>query len=31
MQTSPMTFSLNGEQYIALAVGSNILCFGLAH
>ncbi|MBK7931092.1 MAG: PQQ-binding-like beta-propeller repeat protein [Bryobacterales bacterium] len=30
MKTSPMTFSLNGEQYIALAVGSNILCFGLS-
>jgi alcohol dehydrogenase (cytochrome c) len=29
MKTSPMTFSVDGEQYVALAVGSNILCFGL--
>jgi alcohol dehydrogenase (cytochrome c) len=30
IKTSPMTFAVRGEQYIALAAGSNILCFGLA-
>lgn len=29
IKTSPMTFTVDGEQYIALAVGSNIMCFGL--
>lgn len=29
IKTSPMTFAIEGQQYIALAVGSNILCFGL--
>jgi len=29
MKTSPMTFSVDGKQYVALAVGSNVLCFGL--
>lgn len=29
IKTSPMTFSIDGEQYVALAVGSNIMCFGL--
>ena len=29
IKTSPMTFAVNGEQYVAIAVGSNILCFGL--
>jgi alcohol dehydrogenase (cytochrome c) len=30
MKTSPVTFGVNGEQYIALAVGSNVMCFGLS-
>ena len=29
MKASPMTFELNGKQYIAVAAGPNILCFGL--
>ncbi len=29
IKTSPMTYTVDGEQFIALAVGSNILCFGL--
>src|SRR5437667_3527726 len=29
IKTSPMTFASGGQQFIALAVGSNILCFGL--
>ena len=29
IKTSPMTFTVDGQQFIALAVGSNILCFGL--
>lgn len=29
MKASPMTFELNGRQYIAVAAGPNILCFGL--
>lgn len=29
IKTSPMTFSVEGAQYVALAVGSNIMCFGL--
>jgi PQQ-dependent dehydrogenase (methanol/ethanol family) len=28
-KTSPMTFSVDGQQYIAIAVGSTIMCFGL--
>ena len=28
-KASPMTYMVNGKQYIALAVGPNILCFGL--
>ncbi len=28
-KTSPMTYMVNGKQYVALAVGPNILCFGL--
>ena len=28
-KASPMTYTVNGKQYIALAVGPNILCFGL--
>ena len=29
MKTSPMTFTVGGQQFIALAVGSNIMVFGL--
>src|SRR5688500_5587324 len=29
IKTSPMTFTVDGQQFIALAVGSNIVCFGL--
>jgi len=29
MKASPMTFSLGGKQYVAIAAGPNILCFGL--
>jgi glucose dehydrogenase len=29
MKASPMTFSVNGNQYVAVAAGPNILCFGL--
>jgi hypothetical protein len=29
MKASPMTFSVGGHQYIAVAAGPNILCFGL--
>lgn len=29
MKASPMTFAVNGNQYVAIAAGSNILCFGL--
>ena len=29
IKTSPMTFTVGGQQFIALAVGSNIMCFGL--
>jgi len=28
-KTSPMTYTVDGKQYVALAVGPNILCFGL--
>jgi PQQ-dependent dehydrogenase (methanol/ethanol family) len=28
-KTSPMTYTVNGKQYVALAAGPNILCFGL--
>ncbi|MFB3921963.1 MAG: PQQ-binding-like beta-propeller repeat protein [Terriglobia bacterium] len=28
-KTSPMTYLVNGRQFIAIAVGPNILCFGL--
>jgi alcohol dehydrogenase (cytochrome c) len=28
-KTSPVTFTVGGKQYIAIAIGSNILCFGL--
>jgi len=29
IKTSPMTYSVNGEQYVTLAVGSNIMTFAL--
>ena len=29
IKTSPMTYSIGGEQFITLAVGSNIMTFGL--
>ncbi len=29
IKTSPMTYAVDGEQFVALAVGSNIMCFGL--
>jgi glucose dehydrogenase len=29
VKTSPMTYTVNGEQFVALAVGSNILSFAL--
>ena len=29
IKTAPITYSIGGKQFIALAVGSNILCFGL--
>ena len=28
-KTSPMTFTVGGKQFIAIANGSNVLCFGL--
>jgi alcohol dehydrogenase (cytochrome c) len=31
IKTSPMTYTVGGEQFVALAVGSNIMCFGLTH
>jgi PQQ-dependent dehydrogenase (methanol/ethanol family) len=31
IKTSPMTFTVDGEQFVALAVGSNIVCFALTH
>jgi PQQ-dependent dehydrogenase (methanol/ethanol family) len=29
MKAPPMTFSLGGNQYVAVAAGPNVLCFGL--
>jgi PQQ-dependent dehydrogenase (methanol/ethanol family) len=29
MKASPMTFAASGNQYVAIAAGPNILCFGL--
>jgi PQQ-dependent dehydrogenase (methanol/ethanol family) len=29
MKASPMTFEIGGRQYVAIAAGPNILCFGL--
>jgi PQQ-dependent dehydrogenase (methanol/ethanol family) len=29
MKASPMTFTVRGNQYVAIAAGPNILCFGL--
>jgi alcohol dehydrogenase (cytochrome c) len=28
-KTSPMTFMVGGKQFIAIAIGPNIICFGL--
>ncbi len=29
LKTSPMTYSVDGQQYVALAAGSNVMVFGL--
>jgi hypothetical protein len=29
MKASPMTFSYAGKQYVVVAAGPNVLCFGL--
>jgi hypothetical protein len=29
MKASPMTFTVRDHQYVAVAAGPNILCFGL--
>ena len=29
MKASPMTFSVDGQPYVVVAAGPNILCFGL--
>jgi hypothetical protein len=29
MKAGPMTFSVGGRQYVVVAAGPNILCFGL--
>ena len=29
MKASPMTFMVDGRQYVVVAAGPNILCFGL--
>jgi glucose dehydrogenase len=29
MKASPMTFTVDGQQYVAVAAGPNIICFGL--
>ena len=31
IKTSPMTYAVDGEQFVVLAAGSNIMCFGLTH
>jgi PQQ-dependent dehydrogenase (methanol/ethanol family) len=31
IKTSAMTYAVDGEQFVALAAGSNIMCFGLTH
>jgi hypothetical protein len=28
MKASPMTFAVDGQQYVVVAAGPNILCFG---
>jgi hypothetical protein len=30
MKASPMTFMVDGKQYVLVAAGPNILCFGLS-
>jgi len=29
MKASPMTFSMAGKQYVVVAAGPNVMCFGL--
>jgi hypothetical protein len=29
IKSSPMTYNVDGKQFVALAVGSNVMCFGL--
>ena len=29
INASPMSFSVSGKQYVAIAAGSDIFCFGL--
>ena len=29
MKASPMTFSVDGKQYVVVAAGPNVICFGL--
>jgi alcohol dehydrogenase (cytochrome c) len=29
IKTSAMTYAVNGEQFVAIAVGSNLMAFGL--
>ena len=31
IKSSPMTYTVGGDQFVALAAGSNIMCFGLMH
>jgi alcohol dehydrogenase (cytochrome c) len=31
IKASPMTFAVRGQQFVALAAGSNIMCFGLTN
>ncbi len=28
-KASPMTYAVGGKQFVAIAIGPNILCFGL--
>ena len=31
MKTSPITYAVDGEQFVTLAVGSNIMTFAMPH
>jgi hypothetical protein len=31
MKTSPMTYAVEGEQFVTLAAGANIMTFALPH